>query len=249
MFWKNPDFDKVINSRVIEWDIKSGNTSIMRAFKLCPLERIEELEGMKKQDRVIAVGNMMKDPDFSKKLESGFNQVVNKFIELNHLDKDDDVLRIMRDAVYVINKPIQYNTIREYCHFIPKNEYMGYMYLQPYEFFIAPDRIDVKGISDDKLQYHQNGILRVIRDVYNACIEYNLDQTKINAFMKGAVDAYIHRDLEFDAYREFNNESVFRVNLYGHEVLTDVITEKDLPNTDISYNYMKIIIPLIKLLC
>ena len=70
MFWKNPDFDKVINSRVIEWDIKSGNTSIMRAFKLCPLERIEELEGMKKQDRVIAVGNMMKDPDFSKKLES-----------------------------------------------------------------------------------------------------------------------------------------------------------------------------------
>ena len=44
MFWKNPDFDKVINSRIIEWDIKSGNTSIMRAFNLCPIERIQELE-------------------------------------------------------------------------------------------------------------------------------------------------------------------------------------------------------------
>ena len=249
MFWKNPDFDKVINSRIIEWDIKSGNTSIMRAFNLCPIERIQELEEMKKQDRVIAVGNMMKDSEFSKKLESGFNQVVNEFMELNGLNKDDDVLRIMRDAVYVINKPIKYDTIREYCHFIPKNEYIGYFFLSPYEFFISQHSIDVKGIDDEKLKSHENGTLRVIRDVYDACVEYNMDQVKINAFMKGVVDAYIHRDLEFDAYREFNNESNFRINMYGHEVLSDAITERDLSDVDISFNYLKIIIPLIKLLC
>lgn len=249
MFWKNPDFDKVINSRVIEWDIKSGNTSIMRAFNLCPIERIQELEGMKKQDRVIAVGNMMKDSEFSKKLEAGFNQVVNEFMELNGLNKDDDVLRIMRDAVYVINKPIKYDTIREYCHFIPKNEYIGYFFLNPYEFFIGQHGIDVKGIDDEKLKSHENGTLRVIRDVYDACVEYNMDQVKINAFMKGVVDAYIHRDLEFDAYREFNNESNFRINMYGHEVLSDAVTERDLSDVDISFNYLKIIIPLIKLLC
>lgn len=249
MFWKNPDFDKVINSRIIEWDIKSGNTSIMRAFNLCPIERIQELEEMKKQDRVIAVGNMMKDSEFSKKLEAGFNQVVNEFMELNGLNKDDDVLRIMRDAVYVINKPIKYDTIREYCHFIPKNEYIGYFFLSPYEFFISQHSIDVKGIDDEKLKSHENGTLRVIRDVYDACVEYNMDQVKINAFMKGVVDAYIHRDLEFDAYREFNNESNFRINMYGHEVLSDAITERDLSDVDISFNYLKIIIPLIKLLC
>ena len=249
MFWKNPDFDKVINSRIIEWDIKSGNTSIMRAFNLCPIERIRELEEMKKQDRVIAVGNMMKDSEFSKKLEAGFNQVVNEFMELNGLNKDDDVLRIMRDAVYVINKPIKYDTIREYCHFIPKNEYIGYFFLSPYEFFISQHSIDVKGIDDEKLKYHENGTLRVIRDVYDACVEYNMNQVKINAFMKGVVDAYIHRDLEFDAYREFNNESNFRINMYGHEVLSDAITERDLSDVDISFNYLKIIIPLIKLLC
>ena len=249
MFWKNPDFDKVINSRIIEWDIKSGNTSIMRAFNLCPIERIQALEEMKKQDRVIAVGNMMKDSEFSKKLEAGFNQVVNEFMELNGLNKDDDVLRIMRDAVYVINKPIKYDTIREYCHFIPKNEYIGYFFLIPYEFFISQHRIDVKGIDDEKLKSHENGTLRVIRDVYDACVEYNMDQVKINAFMKGVVDAYIHRDLEFDSYREFNNESNFRINMYGHEVLSDAITERDLSDVDISFNYLKIIIPLIKLLC
>lgn len=249
MFWKNPDFDKMINSRIIEWDIKSGNTSIMRAFNLCPIERIQELEEMKKQDRVIAVGNMMKDSEFSKKLEAGFNQVVNEFMELNGLNKDDDVLRIMRDAVYVINKPIKYDTIREYCHFIPKNEYIGYFFLSPYEFFISQHSIDVKGIDDEKLKSHENGTLRVIRDVYDACVEYNMDQVKINAFMKGVVDAYIHRDLEFDAYREFNNESNFRINMYGHEVLSDAITERDLSDVDISFNYLKIIIPLIKLLC
>ena len=249
MFWKNPDFDKVINSRIIEWDIKSGNTSIMRAFNLCPIERIQELEEMKKQDRVIAVGNMMKDSEFSKKLEAGFNQVVNEFMELNGLNKDDDVLRIIRDAVYVINKPIKYDTIREYCHFIPKNEYIGYFFLSPYEFFISQHSIDVKGIDDEKLKSHENGTLRVIRDVYDACVEYNMDQVKINAFMKGVVDAYIHRDLEFDAYREFNNESNFRINMYGHEILSDAITERDLSDVDISFNYLKIIIPLIKLLC
>ena len=249
MFWKNPDFDKVINSRIIEWDIKSGNTSIMRAFNLCPIERIQELEEMKKQDRVIAVGNMMKDSEFSKKLEAGFNQVVNEFMELNGLNKDDDVLRIMRDAVYVINKPIKYDTIREYCHFIPKNEYIGYFFLIPYEFFISQHRIDVKGIDDEKLKSHENGTLRVIRDVYDACVEYNMDQVKINAFMKGVVDAYIHRDLEFDSYREFNTEPNFRINMYAHEILSDAITERDLSDVDISFNYLKIIIPLIKLLC
>ena len=109
--------------------------------------------------------------------------------------------------------------------------------------------IDVKGIDDEKLKSHENGTLRVIRDVYDACVEYNMDQVKINAFMKGVVDAYIHRDLEFDSYREFNNESNFRINMYGHEVLSDAITERDLSDVDISFNYLKIIIPLIKLLC
>ena len=69
MFWKNPDIVLIVNSRITEYDIKSGNTSIMKAFNLASPKRIAEIESMKKDDRVVAVGNMSKNPEFSKALE------------------------------------------------------------------------------------------------------------------------------------------------------------------------------------
>lgn len=249
MFWKNPDIVLIINSRITEYDIKSGNTSIMKAFNLASPKRIAEIESMKKEDRVVAVGNMSKNPEFSKALEDGFNQVVREFCEANDIHTADDVVDIYRDAVFVIVKQPKITTIQNVCHFIPKNEYEGYIRCKNIEFFIGKDKIDVKGLNDSDVEKHKDGMLALIRKIYDVCVEVNMDATKINLFMKSVIKQYTDLDFINDVYREFNNSSKYKVSYGDNTFLMDHITDADLDHLDISYNYLNILIPLIKVLC
>ena len=239
----------IFNHNIVEYDMKSANTSIAREFHLLPEAKIVNLENMSKKQREIAHGCIMRDtPGYSEKHKLGFVASRKLFFEMNDI-RDEEVVAIKKDAIFT-TRYVDIEKVTDNINFRMKNVYSSYINLgRNVEIFYKQEGLDVKGIDDEKLKSHENGTLRVIRDVYDACVEYNMDQVKINAFMKGVVDAYIHRDLEFDAYREFNNESNFRINMYGHEVLSDAITERDLSDVDISFNYLKIIIPLIKLLC
>lgn len=245
MFWNNKSINVLVNSSIVEYDIKSGNTSVMRQFQLTDENEISRIESLAKKDRVIAVGNMMKDKDFSKALESGFNTVVDEFLKKNNLDRDDDVLMIMRDAVFVIVKPIQYQDIGS-CHFRPKGSYSGFLRCSPYEFLVASDHIDVKGMKDEDLDLHKNGVLQMIRDVYDACSEYHMDTIKISQYLKELLVAYKEKALPLDYYREFNSTGKFKLIYDSHDIMMDSITEEDLPELSIDYNYVKIILPLIR---
>lgn len=248
MFWSNPIVNILIDSRITEWDIKSGNTSIMRQFNLAPVDRIEELEKMVKKDRVIMVGNMMKDKTFSKKLEEGFESVIEEFISENQIDTDSNVTDIMRDAVYVSNSPINIRDIG-YCHFVPKNEYIGYMKFSNLKLFIGTDKIDVKGISDEDLVKHESGVLLMIRDIYNMCSEYSMDQYKMNMYFKDLVRAYRNKELILEYYQEFTSTGGYRINVGDRQILLPDITEEYLDDLDISYNYYHVLVPLIQILC
>ena len=71
--------------------------------------------------------------------------------------------------------------------------------------------------------------------------EYN----KLQSFFKEYVTAYKRKELDFDAYREFNSDSLFRI---GGEfpMLSDSMIEDDMDVLDISYNYINVIIPTIQ---
>ena len=247
-FWKNQSILFVPNSRITEYDIKSGNTSIMRAFNLCDAKRIAEIESMKKSDRVIAVGNMSKDPTFAKNLEAGFNTVVKEFIKANEL-VEDDVIDVYRDAVFVIVKEPKITTIRETCNFVKKNVYQGYIRCGSFEFFIGEDKIDVKGMRDELLEKHQNGILALIREVYDFCVKAQMNPVMINTYMKSIVKQYIDLDFVNEIYREFNSTSKYKMHYADMTTMEENITDIDLDNLDISYNYLNIILPLIRVLC
>lgn len=249
MFWKNPDILFICNSRITEYDIKSGNTSIMKAFHLATPERIAEIESMKKEDRVVAVGNMSKNSNFAKALEDGFNQIVREFCETNGLRTSDDVIDIYRDAVFVIAKQPQNTVIRDVCHFIPKNEYVGYLRCKNFEFFIGEDKIDVKGLNDYLIPLHEDGILALIRKIYDVCVEVHMDPVQINLFMKDVIKQYTDLDFVNEVYREFNTSSKYKVSYGENDFLMDHITDADLDHLDISYNYLHILIPIIKVIC
>lgn len=247
MFYINPNINYLVNSEIIEWDIKSANTSIIKEYELLSLKKVEKIEGMKKQDRVVAIGKeMRKDKSFAKSLEDKFNEVAKLFIENNKLDKDFDIVSIKRDAIFVVNRQITNSVIGNSIKFIPKNTYQAYLYLKPYEFYINDTKIDIKGLNDELIPLHENGIIEFIRDVITICAQTNMDKHKLNLYLSEFVDAYKKKELPFDYYREFANDSKYRYNMLGNMVLMDNINEYHLDNLDISYNYKTIVLPLIQ---
>lgn len=227
-----------------EWDIRSANTSLMKYYKLASPAIISKLEKMEKRDREPAVGRIsQKDKSFSAALEKAFTDIINEFITANQLNPDTDIISIKKDSVFVRNKNIQYHEFGNGAvNFINKNSYAGCLLIPNYEFYYAKDKIDVKGISDDVLHLHEDGILAFI----SMMMQESNNWIELNRFMKEYTVAYKTRQLPFNAYREFTSVSKFRVSLYGNEVLMDNIDEDLIEDTDISFNYEKIYLQALK---
>ena len=245
VFYTNRNFPLITHSSIVEWDIKSGNTSIMREYNLAPVKKIEKLEQMDKSSRVKSVGIMMKQKDFAKSLEEGFNDAVKRFLEINQLT-DDDIVSIKRDAIFVKAKEINYPTLGEWIHFIPKQRYTAFLLLSGIEFLLREDRqFDIKGLSDEVIPLHQNGILDFIKEFLT---DFDWDAEGLNRYCKQFVEAYKNRSLPFHYYREFNQLSNYHVIDGPVDYRIDEIDESIIDQVDISYNYKTFIIPLLQYL-
>lgn len=246
-----------VNARIIEWDVKRAGLNICKEFGLLPDNQIEEIHTLSKIDGDTIIGKMqLKDKSFSKNLEQKFTDVMKEFISLNDLDMDLDILNIKKDACFVINKEIRVCTIGTHIQFIPKNEYHAYISLNPYEFYFQPEgSIEVKGLIHDRkerervLQLHQDGILMLLESVVDLAETSNMNKHKLNQFLHEFVEMYKKKELDFDFYREFNVESRFRYQMAGGEIMADSIDAKMLEKVNIEYNYKKIILPLINIIC
>ena len=92
----------LFNHRIVEYDMKSANTSIAREFGLLPEKRIKELENLPKKDREIAVGLILRDtPGYSEKQKLGFISARKLFFTQNEI-LDEEVVAIKRDAIFVM---------------------------------------------------------------------------------------------------------------------------------------------------
>lgn len=234
-------------SDIVEWDISSANTSLMSFYYLKSQKVIERLQSLPKEQRVIKVGLMLqKDKEFSKALQQSFDDITDLFIKANGLTSED-IIGVRKDAVYVKNHVVTVQDFGDCVHFIPKNSYHAYIYLDPIEVFIGSRRTDVKGISDENTELHKDGMLTMIGDVVRLC-EVG-DTYGLNEYMHSVADAYKKRELPLEWYREFNSNSCFKwIDDDGYVLLADIL-EKDLDQVDISHNYFKVILPVIQMLC
>lgn len=236
----NRDYPFIHNNEIIEWDIKSANTSLMSYYNLQPEELIQKLVVMPKSQREITVGKLMrKDKEFAKALEESFNKIVEEFIEANNLTWDD-IVSVKKDAVFVKNHAIQHQTFGT-VNFIPKNSYKHVLLLPRYEIYISDNKTDVKGIPDEKLPLHQSGIL----DFINTSLDIADNFITLHKYFKEYATAYKKKELDFDHYREFNPDSLYRI---GGEfpMLAEEMIEDDIEWLDISYNYINVVLPTIQ---
>lgn len=240
--WTNKNLPIIHHEEIIEWDISSANVSLMRYYKLAPLKEVERLAELPKAKREVAVGMKMKDKVFADSLEKAFTDIINEFLVANHLDQEENCVSIKKDAVFVRNHVIRKSEFGDAVTFVPKNKYTGLIVIPGYEFYYTGRKLDVKGISDDSLRLHKNGIPDFITMVFEDCRKFR----EMNQDLKDFAKMYKNRDLEFNMYREFNTNSQFKVYMCGAEVYMDDIDEELLKSTDISYNYSKIYIPVLQ---
>ena len=235
------------NASIIEYDIKSANTSVMKYYNLYDIKKLEFFESLPKDKRNKAIGLKLLrgNPELNKKLEKAFTDIINEFMRANNLDKDDDILSIKKDAVFVCNKECPITTFGP-VNFVKKNKYHAYIRIDRYEFYVGDKTVDIKGLGDSAM-YHKNGISLLIEDIIKTA-ETTLDSRTINEYIARLCKLYKEKQLDIEIYREFNMNSKFKCNVNGMEMYLDNIGYDYLDNyCDISFNYINIILPLMRL--
>ena len=231
------------NSSIIEYDIRHANINVSKYYNLySDIRYLDTLDALPKKDREVKFGLLLRDdPDFSKRLEEGFNNIVKEFLLSNNLDIDLDVISVKKDAVFVINHKVT-NTQFGPVEFVQKSKYHAYINLNRLEFYVA-DKIDVKGIGEN-YKLHENGMLFIVQELIN----YLETGKNVNTFLAEVADLYKKRQMDISVYREFNSASKYRCFIDGNMVLMDDISYEMLDECcDISYNYINIILPLIRM--
>lgn len=233
----------LFNHRIVEYDMKSANTSIAREFGLLPEKRIKELENLPKKDREIAVGLILRDtPGYSEKQKLGFISARKLFFTQNEI-LDEEVVAIKRDAIFVM-RYVDNEQVTDNINFRMKNVYSSFINLgKNIEIYYKPEGLDIKGIDDEIYQerhseYFGEFLHSLIRRVESS------DRNSYLTYLRMMFDMYKHRQLDTGYYREFNARSQFHY-LDGSFANEEYL--EDLEAVDISCN-LNIILKLITML-
>ena len=240
----NKDIEYLVSNEIIEYDMRSAGFNIIKKFKLLDDKKISHLESLPKERRQITIGLYQREnKKFAEDLNSKFVEMRRLFFEANDL-QDESVLSIKKDAIITTKRC--YNTIFDNVEFAEKHVYTSYYYISKYEIYVGPSQIDLKGISDTKLQYHRDYMLDFMFR-FLKLVEVGSRKQIITNLVQFA-NYYKRRELEVGYYRELNSDSLFRLN---KEFIGDIIGIQQVDSVDdidISFNYMKFIVPFIKLL-
>ena len=249
----NKNIDILVNVDIFEYDLKSANTSLCREYQLLPSKDIDEIEVMNKKDRVTKIGKLMRsNQTFKNGLKDAFIDIRRRFFEANDIE-DSDILSVKKDAIFTLRK-CKIRTFG-YCNFVPKNQYSSYMYINNLEMYYKPNIfdynesvVDVKGISDICLKKHDKHMIMFLRHLFRH-LEESSQETQYS-YIKNFMDNYKGLKLNTNYYREFDTQSIIRMN--DSDVLYDDVEfipyENKNEHVDISYNFANILLPIIRLM-
>ena len=233
---------RYISGRIVEYDIKSANISVLRNNDIISQDDYEYLASLPKILREKEIGLREKaDSTIYTKIQKGINEAKENLVSFNRV-KPEQIVRIANDAVYInSNIDLDYLKFGDYIEFKPKSEYNVYCKLNKIIIFCKFNtdgniHIDIKGIGDNMI-LHQNYMIYTIVSTITL-----LERSGVLDAIDYIVDiceSYLKRELPVGYYREFNSESLYKTNYlvgmnpYG---LTD-IQEWQKFDIDINYNY------------
>lgn len=231
----------IFSHSIIEYDLKSANTSVAKEFKLLPSEIIKKLEALGKHEREVNHGLIVRDnKEYGEASKQGFKDARRIFFETNHIGVED-VLSIKKDAIFTLCY-VDKEQVTKNLNFRMKNEYSSFVQLNVEVFYNQEKGLDIKGIDDDIYeQYHKDYFGDFIYEVIRR--KEISDHQEMNEFISKFWSMYKWRQLDPGYYREFNARSNFHY-LNGSYAMEEYM--EDLSQVDISFN-MDIIMKLLQL--
>ena len=198
---------------------------------------------MKKDRRKIEIGNLQRaNEEYKERLKQAFEEARRMFFEANDLH-EDEIISIKKDAIFT-TKYCEFQKFLGYIEFRPKNEYSSYIRLNKrIEMYYSQDKLDVKGLGDETIEYHKDYMLRFIQLFFQKM--ETEDAGTILGFMRRFVDRYKRRELPVGYYRRFDRDP--RFDTYDDSIKYYEYWEEHKEDLDIGFNYTEVLIKLIKI--
>lgn len=242
--------DKYISDNIYEYDIKQANINMLYSYGKISYETYMMLSNSTKEYREITVGKMIAYYDeLYSTINDGIKESKKRFMISNNL-KNENIVRISNDAVYVIspyplkNTEFQLNpNINHKIKFACKNHFNCFVHL--FDVLLFMDFIDDENINVDikglgKLSYLHEPFISFLSEIffYKQRANKNIVIQKYMEFY----NAYINFDLDISYYRELNSASLFRFksnnNTEGRILnIFPNIYEKSLKKEDLDIGY------------
>ena len=233
---------RYISGRIIEYDMKSANISVLMENKVITDNQYSYLANLPKVLREKEVGLMeRKDPSIYTSIATGIKEAKIEFAGFNKL-VPEQILRVANDAVYVNTvTDLKFTKFGDYIEFRPKNEYNVFCKLGSVIILCRfdPDgniHIDIKGIGKNDV-YHREYMIYTIMSTITL-IERSGVRDAID-YLYEICEAYLRLGLPVGYYREFNTASMYRFkyNIGGANACATAVYESNKPDLDINYNY------------
>ena len=230
---------RYISGNIIEYDIKSANISIMLDKGIIQKDYYNYLSNLPKNIREKEVGLLeQKDISLYDQIKNAIIEYKLKLAEANDI-KSYEIVRVANDAVY-INRPIAFKyTDFGLIHFKISSPCNVYLKIYDIKLFIKIPvngdemSIDVKGINDNNLYLHNKMIEAIVTVVF--LIERSGSKDAIQ-FLSNLINNYICKNLDIEYYREFNNDSSYRIRSNRSYMLLLDVDSSYINNIDINYN-------------
>ena len=250
----NKNISILSGKTIIEYDLKSSNTSLCSEYHLLPQSQVDAIAALPRTQRVVKIGKLCrKNKEFNEGLKKAFVDIRRRFFEANNI-QDEDILCIKKDAIFCLRR-CQNNKFGP-CLFREKNVYSSYLYLPPLEVYykssFRPDKrvICVKGISDEVLTLHEDYTLKFLMKIFTYIEGGN--RKALYRYFSDFVTGYKHRLLDPGYYREFNQNSKMisddGVTSYDDDTFIPYEGHEKVNHLNIDYNFANVLIPLMKIL-
>lgn len=227
------------SSKITEYDISQANITMLHNSGMIDENLLMYLKNLPKIDREIYVGNMIRtDKRYYDAIANGILNAKKEFFHKNQIT-DNEVIRVVNDAVFVNRTTPIYQTVFGNVEFRAKNAYTTFVRLSNLVVLFNPLdginlSIDIVGMSDEVLELHKdyflNFIIQILYQIERAPIDSVLNT--YNQFYQ----SYINRELPIEYYREFNARSQYRIQSINTIESWTLPSFQDIKLVDIGFN-------------
>lgn len=229
---------------IFEYDMVGAGLNVLREKKLVSDSEGERLASLSKDKRVIAVGLLCRDnEDILRELENGTKQAVRDFCNLNDITSED-IISIKRDAVYSTRLAKKLK-IGEYLNFREVDRYSSFYNFNGIEIYYSSwkNSTAIKGLGKEIEEAHRAYFLKWFTEII--ALAEDLQPAKLLQILEMKRLDYLNFKIDVNCYREMNSHNMFKLKDTMRSYNLYVDTFPGIPNTDITYNYMKFVLPMI----